>query len=104
MRKEAISLFLIFTLVLILSLSFASAFSFSNFWNKITGNAVDVGNDGWTNWINRDGPSGVGDYETINDFNTYSGLKDTCPVVYDIQCQTTNGIAYKDTGQNVLCH
>ncbi len=54
------SLVFIYILILICSLTFVSAFSFSEFWNKITGNVIDISNqpycyqigtrsEGWSN-------------------------------------------------------
>ena len=83
-------------LVLVLSLSvFVSAGFFSNFWGKITGK-VTYDSEGWTEWLDRDGPGGSGDYETKADF---VGLCDT-PTNIECRVKSTH-ISYDETGQVV---
>jgi hypothetical protein len=63
MNKKFIFSFLILG-VLILGVGIVSAGLFDfNFKTKITGNAIN--SDGWTDWFDRDNPSGSGDYETL---------------------------------------
>lgn len=50
----------------------------------------------WSSWLNRDDPSGMGDWETLADFAT-SQVGCTLPAYVD--AQTTSGISWKNTGQ-----
>ncbi len=54
----------------------------------------------WTPWLNRDQPSGKGDYETLADF-LEAGQACTCPL--DIECQTADGQDWRETGQVYTC-
>lgn len=54
----------------------------------------------WTEWMNRDGPGGSGDYETLRDFRK-DGLD--CAKVVDIQCQTVDGVNWRETGEVYSC-
>ena len=54
----------------------------------------------WTDWLNRDGPGGSGDYETVKDFLS-SGQIEPNPV--GIECQTTSGADWEDAGQIYTC-
>jgi hypothetical protein len=51
----------------------------------------------WTNWINRDGPGGNGDWETVSGAVGLGG----CPNPIYLECQTTGGIAWWRTGEVV---
>lgn len=97
-------------LFLVLSLSFTSANIFSDFWNKFTGKVIDApsitGNavstssiSGWTQWYNRDGPGGSGDWELLSNLGDICGGQN----ITDVQCQTTDGIPSSQTGQVVTC-
>jgi hypothetical protein len=55
---------------------------------------------GWTDWLNRDNPSGSGDWETRTSFP--SGTVCTNPAA--IQCETVDGIAHNLTGETVTCN
>lgn len=69
-KKSILSLVII--VMFIASLSVVSAgFLGDVFSGKITGNVISVNfeeNGAWTNWLDRDNPSGNGDYEDINGF------------------------------------
>lgn len=52
----------------------------------------------WTQWFDRDDPSGNGDYETIK------LQPEVCKEPKDIECQTTSGKEYDDTYQAVTCN
>ncbi len=54
----------------------------------------------WTPWLNRDGPSGSGDYETLTDFLA-AGQACSNPVA--IECKTTAGVDWTATGQVYSC-
>jgi hypothetical protein len=49
----------------------------------------------WSKWINRDHPSGVGDWETVSDAVALGGCKS--PIW--IECQTTSGLSWWKTGE-----
>ena len=48
----------------------------------------------WTRWLNRDLPSGTGDWETLADFPPHQ----VCPRPVGIECQTADGRPYNATG------
>lgn len=48
----------------------------------------------WTNWINRDLPSGVGDWELVSEAVLFGGCKEPLWV----ECQTTAGVPWWKTG------
>lgn len=54
----------------------------------------------WTPWLDRDDPSGLGDFETLADF-VAAGLACAEPVA--IECQTTGGVSYQQAGQAYTC-
>ncbi len=54
----------------------------------------------WTPWLNRDRPGGVGDYETFSDFLKAGKV---CKTPCGIQCQTTNGKNWDQSGQVYTC-
>lgn len=56
--------------------------------------AAQYKNTFWTKWMNRDGPSGTGDWEQYSDFQKlYPGVcKDKYPL--DTECQTAQGSPY----------
>lgn len=54
---------------------------------------------GWTAWLNRDGPSGSGDFETLADFSP----SQVCPNPVGIECETTSGTPWYQTGQVYTC-
>lgn len=54
----------------------------------------------WTPWLDRDNPSGKGDYETLVDF-LQNGQ--ACPNPAGIQCQTLNGVDWTQTGEVYSC-
>lgn len=50
----------------------------------------------WTRWLDRDNPSGTGDWETLRNFPPAQ----VCPRPVGIECQTTSGQPYQSTGAN----
>lgn len=67
------------------------------------GGAKSQGNSAtepWTDWLDRDNPSGKGDYETVKDFVT-AGMIDPDPV--GIQCRTLDGQPWQAAGQVYSC-
>ena len=55
----------------------------------------------WTQWLNRDGPSGVGDYELLGNFVT---MGQACPNPLAVQCQTLSGVDWTQTGEVYTCN
>ena len=54
----------------------------------------------WTPWLNRDRPSGRGDYEMVVDFQQQGQI---CQEPKSIQCQTSDGRDWTATGQVYTC-
>jgi microsomal dipeptidase-like Zn-dependent dipeptidase len=54
----------------------------------------------WTAWLNRDGPSGSGDWETVSEFITAGQV---CSNPMGIQCQSTSGVDWTQTGEIYTC-
>ncbi len=52
----------------------------------------------YTKWMDRDNPGGKGDYEN---FSLIASRTTVCPEPVGIQCQTTTGVPYKSTGENL---
>lgn len=52
----------------------------------------------WTKWLDRDNPSGTGDYENLVNFPS----NQVCPKPVGIECRTTAGAPYQSTGKQ--CH
>lgn len=52
---------------------------------------------GWTSWLDRDNPSGSGDWEVRTHF------PNVCDDPVEIECQTTGGVAAHETGEVVVC-
>lgn len=77
----------------VLIISFVSAGLF-NVGNKITGNAIA---EGWTDWYDKDSPSGDGDFELVSQINPCVGEPT------QIECQTIKGIDYSETEEIVTC-
>ena len=53
----------------------------------------------WTKWLNRDSPSGSGDYETLSGFPSWL----VCPEPSAILCETTVGESHLWTGETLTC-
>ena len=52
----------------------------------------------WSSWLNRDNPGGTGDWEMLADFSiTQVG----CSLPAQIDAQTTSGVSWKNTGENL---
>lgn len=68
-------------------------------FNTSTSRNILVGSGTWTPWLNRDAPSGVGDFETLPDF----GSQVPCSSPIAIQCQTLAGVDYTLTGEVYSC-
>lgn len=54
----------------------------------------------WTPWFDRDNPSGNGDYEMLADLVAKGQV---CGEQIDIQCRTTSGTPWDQTGQPYHC-
>lgn len=50
--------------------------------------AISISSGCWTNWFDRDNPSGTGDWETLNDF--YKEGYNLCFQPQDVRCRTKN--------------
>jgi len=90
-----------FLLISLLLVSVAQAGLLTNLFssgNQLTGFVVD--GNGWTNWLNRDSPSGKGDYETLNDFNPSLVCDGEIPVA--VECRRiSDHLYYNETGEVV---
>ncbi|REG29840.1 microsomal dipeptidase-like Zn-dependent dipeptidase [Archangium gephyra] len=76
-----------------------SAENFLQMWERSASMAtVQTGN--WTGWLNRDGPSGSGDWEGLSDF-VLAGQ--TCSSPVGIECQNTSGVNWTQTGEVYTC-
>lgn len=53
----------------------------------------------WTDWLDRDGPSGSGDYETLADFKKQG---DACSHPLAVECETKQGVPMP-TGEGYVC-
>ena len=99
--KRGLGVLFFVSIVLVLSISVVSAGWFTDFFAKITGSATNVGT--WTPWYDNDEPTASGDWEDINALRSlYPGQ--ICNSPTDIECQTTFGVDYTQTGQNVTCN
>lgn len=54
----------------------------------------------WTRWLNRDGPGGSGDFETLKDFVAAGSV---CAQPTAIQCSTVDGTPWNEAGQQYRC-
>ncbi|MCK5624556.1 hypothetical protein KAI04_01820 [Candidatus Pacearchaeota archaeon] len=98
--KKSVSLSLIcFSFILVLCLSLISAGWFFDLFKKaeITGEVVV---DDWTDWLNRDGPTGSGDWEQLSSHIAEKGI---CENPIEVECQTITGLDYSETGEVVSC-
>jgi hypothetical protein len=71
-----------------------------SFNNATTSRTINVTTPTWTPWLNRDSPSGVGDYETLSDF---LAVGQACPNPISIECKTTGGVNWWQTGEVYSC-
>lgn len=57
----------------------------------------------WTAWLNRDHPSGSGDWETVSDFRAggYNICNGATPL--GIECRTLSGVDWRSTGEVYTC-
>ena len=60
-----------------------------------------VATPAWTQWYDRDNPSGSGDYELLN--NLIKSYPSICAHPVNIECQTTTGKSIDETGEVVIC-
>jgi hypothetical protein len=68
--------------------------------NQTTARTVEAVNAAWTPWLNRDAPSGSGDWEILSEF---LALGQACAKPFAVQCQTTAGVDWKLAGQVYDC-
>lgn len=55
----------------------------------------------WTDWFDRDDPSGTGDWETLSDLRKQFPQK-ICPKPIDIEVQTLSGLSVAAAGDIVF--
>jgi microsomal dipeptidase-like Zn-dependent dipeptidase len=77
-----------------------SAENFLQMWERSVSLGT-VASEVWTAWLNRDGPSGTGDWETLNEFSIAGQV---CSNPIGIQCQTTSGVDWAQTGEVYTCN
>lgn len=70
--------------------------------NGVTNRSVQVNapTGTWTAWLDRDNPSGNGDYELLTDFVAAGQV---CANPIGIACETTTGIPHTQTGEVYSC-
>jgi hypothetical protein len=56
------------------------------------------GNFHWTDWINRDRPSGTGDWELVSSAVALGG----CAHPVFVECRTTTGLEWWKTGEVII--
>lgn len=67
---------------------------------QMPGSAESPASGSWTGWLDRDTPSGSGDYETLADF-VKAGQ--ACPVPVEVQCRTRDGRDWQAADQSYTC-
>jgi microsomal dipeptidase-like Zn-dependent dipeptidase len=76
-----------------------SAENFLQMWERSV--SLGTGTTGnWTGWLNRDGPSGSGDWELLSEFLSAGQV---CSSPIGIQCQTTSGVDWTQSGEASTC-
>ncbi|MFY0575755.1 hypothetical protein ACN28S_16585 [Cystobacter fuscus] len=73
-----------------------------SFTNAFTERTVQVNAPVWTSWINRDVPGGLGDYETL--VNIRDEGYPVCASPLAVECKTTAGVDWTQTGQSYTCN
>jgi len=63
---------------------------------------ISSGLNRWTQWFDRDDPSGSGDYETLKDIKVQYPNK-VCDSPTAVECQTISGLDLNQTGEIVVC-
>jgi microsomal dipeptidase-like Zn-dependent dipeptidase len=76
-----------------------SAENFLQLWERSASMAT-VGPEIWTSWLNRDGSSGSGDWETLSEF---VAANQSCSNPIGIQCKTTSGVDWTQSGEVYTC-
>ncbi len=61
---------------------------------------LGVARAGWTEWLDRDGPGGTGDFEGLKG---HLDQGNACPAPLDIECRSADGQDWGETGQVVTC-
>jgi len=54
----------------------------------------------WTEWLNRDGPGGSGDWELLAEF---VAAGQACESPRQVECRTVDGVPWNQTGDDVTC-
>jgi len=88
-----------FSLIFLFSITFISAGFFGDLF-RTTGRSI--GDDGWTKWYDRDNPNGNGDFENLR-YQRNENPGKICNNPTKVECRTTTGLDYTQTGENVVC-
>jgi subtilisin family serine protease len=64
---------------------------------------VYVGPGTWTPWLDRDDPSGTGDWEQLSDFRAAGNNICNGATPIGIECRTLSGVDWRNTGQTYTC-
>lgn len=90
-----------------LSLTALSDVHGRQFGNKVTNRTIQVTaapTGTWTTWLNRDAPSGVGDWETLVDFRAAGTNICAGATPIGIECRTiSGGVDWRNTGEVYSC-
>jgi microsomal dipeptidase-like Zn-dependent dipeptidase len=80
----------------------SSAENFLRLWERSVslGTSTSGTANNWTGWLNRDGPSGSGDWETVSEFITAGQV---CSNPIGVECQTTSGVSSTQSGEVYTC-
>lgn len=54
----------------------------------------------WTDWLDRDNPSGSGDFETLAEFQSAGQV---CDAPLNVECETLDGRPWTEVGQQYSC-
>jgi hypothetical protein len=86
-----------------------SAIALSDSWGRNLGSATTTRTvnvnpaSTWTAWLNRDSPSGNGDYETLADFRAAGNNICNGAAPIGIECRTLGGVNWSSTGEVYSC-
>jgi microsomal dipeptidase-like Zn-dependent dipeptidase len=78
----------------------SSAENFLRVWERSVALGSATTGSNWSPWLNRDGPGGSGDWETLSEFVTAG---QTCSAPIGIECQTTAGVSSTQSGEVYSC-
>jgi hypothetical protein len=78
----------------------SSAENFLRVWERSVSLGAPTTGNNWSPWLNRDGPGGSGDWETLSEF---VAAGQTCSAPIGIECQTTSGVSSAVSGEVYTC-